>query len=123
LKGVSGAIRRLFGSLEGLLVVVVAWEALIVASLAPFSGPLRPLGLVELLSLDLGDVHRVGRIIMLYHSLAIPLVAALVYLILDQVPMGSRGEGRDETPRISERPRRSIVAAITAGYILTSVGA
>jgi len=64
-----------------------------VASLAPFSGPLRPLGLADLLNLDLGDVHRVGRIIMLYHSLTIPFVAALVYLILDQVPMGSQGEG------------------------------
>jgi hypothetical protein len=125
LKRVSGAIRRLFGSLPGLLVVVVAWEALIVASLAPFSGPLRPLGLAELLNLDLGDVHRVGRIIMLYHSLAIPFVAALVYLILDQVPMGSLRSpdgGRRQTPSISEEPRRSIVVAITAGYMLTSVG-
>jgi hypothetical protein len=45
LKRLSRAIRRPFGSLPGLLVVVVTWEALIVASLAPFSGPLRPLGL------------------------------------------------------------------------------
>jgi hypothetical protein len=119
----SNAIRCLFGSLPGLLVVVVTWEALIVASLAPFSGPLRPLGLADLLNLDLGDVHRVGRIIMVYHSLAIPFVAALVYLILDQVPMGSPGspgEGRDPSPRISKEPRRSIVVAITAGYMLTS---
>jgi hypothetical protein len=122
LKRLSSAIRRLFGSLPGLLVVVVAWEALIVASLAPFSGPLRPLGLADLLNLDLGDVHRVGRIIMLYHSLAIPFVAALVYLILDQVPMGSQDEGRDPSPSISKEPRRSIVVTITAGYMLTSVG-
>ena len=44
---------RLFGSLPGLLVVAVAWNALIVASLAPFSGPLQPLGLAGLLGVDL----------------------------------------------------------------------
>ena len=35
MQSVSRSIQRLFGSLPGLLVVVVAWEALIVASLAP----------------------------------------------------------------------------------------
>ncbi len=107
-------LNRFFGSLPGLLVVAVAWDALIVASLSPFSGPLRPLGLVDLLGMDLGDAHRVGRIIMLYHSLAIPLVAALVYLILDQVPLGSP----EEEPKV----RRSIVVPVTAGYMLTSIG-
>jgi hypothetical protein len=109
------ALKRLFGTLPGLMIVVTAWEALIVASLSPFSGPLRPLGLAELLNLDLGDLHRVGRIIMLYHSLAIPFIAALVYLILDRVPMGS---SHDEESRV----RRSIVVPVTAGYMLTSLG-
>ena len=106
----SRPIERLFDSLPGLLVVVVAWEALIVASLAPFSGPLRPLGLAGLLNLDLGDAQRVGRIIMLYHSLAVPFVAALVYLILDRVPVGS------------DRQRQAIVVPVTAGYMLTTIG-
>lgn len=107
-------IARFFGTLPGLLVLVVAWDALIVATLSPLSGPLRPLGIAELLNLDLSDTHRVGRIIMLYHSLAIPFVAALVYLVLDQVPMGSFEEER--------RVRRSIVVPVTLGYMLTSVG-
>ena len=51
---------------------------------------------------------------MLYHSLAIPFVAALVYLILDQVPMGSEEE--------AGKVRRSIVVPITVGYMLTSLG-
>jgi hypothetical protein len=110
----SKVANRLFGSLPGLLVVVVAWDALIVASLAPFSGPLRPLGLAGLLGLDLGDAQRVGRIIMLYHALAVPFVAALVYLVLDQVPMGS--------PQEAGRTRRAIVVPVTAGYMLTSAG-
>ncbi len=111
----SNVLRRLFGTLPGLMIVVTAWEALIVASLSPFSGPLRPLGLAELFNLDLSDAHQVGRIIMLYHSLAIPLVAALVYLILDRAPMGT---SHDE----ESRARRSIAVPVTAGYMLTSVG-
>ncbi|HSJ55873.1 MAG TPA: hypothetical protein VLC95_01755 [Anaerolineae bacterium] len=114
MKQVTMGVRRLFGTLPGLLVVAVAWDALLVASLAPFSGPLRPLGLVDLFGVDLGATHRVARIIMLYHALAVPFVAALVYLVLDQVPMGPPEEQR--------RIRRSIVVPVTAGYMLTSVG-
>ena len=114
MKRLTNVFQRLFGSLPGLLVVVVVWEALLVATLTPFSGPLQSLGLAELLNLDFSDANRVGRIIMLYHSLAIPFVASLVYLILDQVPMGSPEEER--------RVRRSIVVPVTAGYMLTSVG-
>jgi hypothetical protein len=117
---VRAVVDRFFGSLPGLLVVVVAWDALLVASLAPFSGPLQPLGLAELLNLDLGDIHRVGRVIMLYHSLAIPFVAALVYLVLDLVPLGSP---HPEPGRAGfSRPARSIVVPVTVGYMLTSIG-
>jgi hypothetical protein len=115
MKRLSTIVDRLFGSLPGLLVLAVAWDALIVASLAPFSGPLQPLGLAELLGVDLSDAQRVGRIIVLYHSLAMPFVAALVYLVLDQVPMGN-------SPEEEQRIRRSIVVPITAGYMLTSIG-
>jgi hypothetical protein len=107
-------IERFFGTLPGLLVLVMAWDALIVATLSPLSGPLRPLGIADLLNLDLSDAHRVSRIIMLYHSLAIPFVAALVYFVLDQVPMGSFEE--------EQRIRRSIVVPVTVGYMLTSIG-
>jgi hypothetical protein len=115
MKRLSKICRWLFGSLPGLLLAAVAWEVLIVASLAPFSGPLRPLGLADLFGLDLGDTHRVGRIIMLYHSLAMPFVAALVYLVLDQVKLVAD----EETDR---RKRHSIVVPITVGYMLTSIG-
>ena len=114
MKRLTNIFQRLYGSLPGLLIVVVAWEALLVATLTPFSGPLQSLGLAELLNLDFSDANRVGQIIMLYHSLAIPFVASLVYLVLDQVPMGSPEEER--------RVRRSIVVPVTAGYMLTSVG-
>jgi len=94
---------------ESLLLLVTAWEALLVVLLSPLSatGPLAGLGLADRLGLDAAG--RVGRIVMLYHSLAIPFVAALVYLILDALPFEAR------IPQ-AVRP------AVTAGYLLTSVG-
>jgi hypothetical protein len=73
------------------------------------------LGLAGLFGVDLSEVGRVGRIIMLYHSLAMPFVAALVYLILDQVPLA-----KDDA--VDGRRRHAIVVPITAGYMLTSWG-
>jgi hypothetical protein len=114
MKRLSTITNRLFGSLPGLLVVAAAWEALIIASLSPLSGPVRGLGLADLLGIDFGQAQRVGRIIMLYHSLAIPFIAVLVYMVLDQVPMGVAEE--------QHRVRRSIVVPVTVGYMLTSIG-
>jgi len=112
---VRSVANRLFGSLSGLLLVAVAWDALLLATLSPFSGPLQPLGLASLLGVDLSDGSRVGRIIMLYHSLAMPFVAALVYLILDQIPLAA-----DATE--NRQKRYSVIVPITAGYMLTSLG-
>ncbi len=114
MQRIDHILRRLFGTLPGLLVVAVAWDALILASLIPLSGPLRPLGVAAWLGLDLSQSLRVGRIIMLYHSLAMPFMAALVYLVLDRVPLGA--------PEEASMRRRSIVTPMTVGYMLTSVG-
>jgi hypothetical protein len=104
-------VRWLFGTTQGLLLVVTAWDALLVALLSPFSGsgPLAGLDLLSRLGLVLDEAGRVGRIIMLYHSLAVPFVAALVYFILDLLPFEKR------FPRLV-RP------TITAGYMLASAG-
>jgi len=89
-----------FRSTEGLLIVATAWEALLIAFLAVFPGPIG-------LGPELTEAGRVGRIIMLYHALAIPFIAALVYLILDALPFD------EKFPRIV-RP------TITVGYMLAS---
>ncbi len=108
MPNLTSRIRQLFTTTKGLLLVATAWEALLVALLGTLSatGPLAGLNLLT--RLGLGEAGKVGRIIMLYHSLAIPFVATLVYFILDQVPF------EDRYPRI-------IQPAITAGYMLTSV--
>lgn len=103
-------IQNLFTTTEGLLLVVTGWEALAVAFLSLFSGPLAEWGVPARLGLALDPAGRVGRIVMLYHALAVPFVAALVYLILDALPFDER------TPRLV-RP------TITVGYMLASGGA
>jgi hypothetical protein len=106
--------RWLFGTTPGLLLFVTAWDALLVALLSPFSasGPLARLDLPSRLGLVLDETGQVGRIVILYHALAVPLVAALVYLILDLLPVFES----------EKRSRRLIRPTITAGYMLTSVG-
>lgn len=103
--------RRPFDVNARLLLLVTLWESALVVLLSPLSGsgPLAGLDLPGRLGLVLDGAGRVGRIIMLYHALAVPFVAALVYLILDLLPFD------EKTPRIV-RP------AITAGYLLTGVG-
>lgn len=103
-------IQNLFTTTEGLLLVVTGWEALVVAFLSLFSGPVAGWGVSARLGLALDFAGRVGRIVMLYHALAVPFVAALVYLMLDALPFDKR------TPRLV-RP------AITVGYMLASGGA
>ncbi len=102
-------IRQLFHSTEGLLIMVTVWETVAVVFLSIFSGPMADLGLPARLGLSLGEVGRVGRIIMLYHALAVPFVAALVYFILELLPF-------------EEKYPRLVRPTITVGYVLTSVG-
>ena len=91
------------------LLIATVWDAVLVALLSPLSatGPLAGLGLAARLGLD--EAGRVGRIIMLYHSLAIPFVAALVYFLLELFPLSERKDGL-------------VRSTVTAGYMLTSVG-
>lgn len=107
----SGKMASRFTASERLLLLVTAWEALIVAVMGTFSatGPLAGLDLPACFGIVLGTEGQVGRIVMLYHALAVPFVAALVYLILDWLPF-------------DERVPRLVRPAITAGYMLTSIG-
>ncbi|MGD1993225.1 MAG: hypothetical protein PVI59_08540 [Anaerolineae bacterium] len=104
-------IRTIFASTEGLLLLVTGWEALMVALMSTFSatGPLAWLDVPARLGVALDEAGKIGRVVMLYHSLAIPFIAALVYLILDLLPFD------EHIPRLV-RP------TITGGYVLTSTG-
>ena len=113
MRALGRRLDYLTGSTRGLLLAVTGWEALIIALLGTISAPMQTLlGF----SVDLPEVERVGRIVMVYHALAIPFVAAITYLILDMVPTTA---GVTQHPDVA----RSVRRAITPGYMLTSVGA
>jgi len=106
MKALLRRIGYLTTSTRGLLLAVTAWDALIVAILGLLSAPMQEL---VGFSVNLPEAERVGRIVMVYHALAIPFVAAITYLILDLVPT-------------TEELARAIRRAITPGYMLVSVG-
>ena len=106
MRALSKRLAYLTQSTRGLVLMATAWDALIVALLGVLSRPMQEmLGL----SITLEETERIGRIIMLYHSLAIPFVAAIAYLILDMVPTSDD---------LARRVRR----IITPGYMLVSIG-
>ncbi len=113
LRGILSRLGYLFRSTKGLVLTAVGIVSLVTAVWGMLSGPAVEWGIkdvvVRALGMRLVEAEREGRIILLYHSLAIPVVAVLVYLITDSVPM---------------RPgqRSSINATVTAGYPLVLVG-
>ncbi|MBP2019118.1 formylglycine-generating enzyme required for sulfatase activity/MFS family permease [Symbiobacterium terraclitae] len=102
-------LHYLFRSTRGLCLLAIGLVALVTAVFATLSGPMAEWGVrdfvADLLGMQLGPVQREGRIISLYHSIAFAVVAVLVYLITDAVPM-------------REGQRESINAVTTAGYLL-----
>jgi len=106
MKAVLQRLDYLTQSTRGLLLMVTGWEALIVALLGMISAPMQEL---LRLSIILPEAERVGRIVMVYHSLAIPFVAAIIYLVLDMVPT-------------TEESARTIRRLITPGYMLVGIG-
>lgn len=108
-------VRRfdyLFRSTKGLVLVAIALISITTAVFGMLSGPMVEWGVkdvvVRLLGMKLLEAERQGRIIMLYHTIAISVVALEVYLITAAVPMK-----RDEQVTIN--------GTITVGYLFTLV--
>jgi hypothetical protein len=102
----------LFRSTKGLVLVAVALISLVTAFFGFLSGPMEEFGvrafMVKNLGLDLSPAEREGRIIILYHTLAMAVVAIETYLITALVKMKKAEQAR-------------INLAITAGYITSLV--
>jgi len=97
----------------GLVLVAGALISLATAVWGLLSGPAVEWGLkdvvVRALGMRLVEAEREGRIIVLYHSLAVPVVAILVYLITDLT-------------RMNPGQRITINATATIAYPLVMVG-
>lgn len=102
----------LFTSTRGLALVGIAAVSLVTAIWGTLSGPMVEWGVrditVRLLGLDLVQAEREGRIIMLYHTIAMSVVAIEVYFITAIV-------------RMKNHERVMINATITIGYLASLI--
>ena len=100
----------LFRSTKGLVLVAVALISLVTACMGTLSGPMHEWGVTDWVITNLGlrmiPAEREGRIILLYHTIAIAVIAIETYIITDIVPMKSHEQAQ-------------INATITFGYIIT----
>jgi len=108
MQAITQRINYLFRSTKGLTLVAIAMIALATAFFGMLSGPLAEFGVrdfvVRTFGLDLVQAQREGRIIILYHSLAMAVVAIATYFITSLLPM-------------KEQEQVRINATITVGYL------
>lgn len=102
----------LFQSTKGLILVAIAMVAIVTALWGMLSGPMAELGVrevvVKALGMDLVQREREGRIIILYHSIAMAIVAIEVYMITGLLT-------------IKQFFKTAINALITVGYLITMI--
>jgi len=112
MKSLSKRFDYLFRSTKGLTLVAIAAVAIVTAIWGTLSGPMVEWGIrditVKALGMDLTQSDREGRIIMLYHTIAMAILAIEVYFITEIVPMK-----RNEQVMIN--------AIITVGYLLALI--
>ncbi|MGB2964652.1 MAG: hypothetical protein WBB69_11775 [Anaerolineales bacterium] len=111
-----GALKKrftyLFTSTRGLALVGITAVSLVTAIWGTLSGPMVEWGVrdltVKALGLDLVQAEREGRIILLYHTIAMAVVAIEVYFITAIVPM-------------KRHQQVTINATITVGYLTSMI--
>jgi hypothetical protein len=102
----------LFRSTKGLILVAIAMIALTTAVFGMLSGPMAEFGIrdvvVRLLGIKLVAAEREGRIILLYHSIAMAVVAIETYMITALM-------------KVTARQHAAINATITVGYLCSMI--
>jgi len=91
MKFLAKRFDYLFGSTRGLTLVAIAMVAVVTAIWGTLSGPMVEWGIrditVKVFNMDMTQADREGRIIMLYHTIAMVILAIEVYFITEIVPM------------------------------------
>lgn len=102
----------LFKSTKGLILVAIAMIAMTTALFGMLSGPMAELGIsdhiVRIFRMDLIQAEREGRIIILYHSIAMGIVAIETYMVTGLLKM-------KEFYKITSR------VLITIGYLMAMI--
>lgn len=112
MEALSKRLKYFFLSTRGLVLVAIAMVALVTAIWGTLSGPMVEWGVkavtVKVLGMKLDPSQREGRIILLYHTIAMAIVAIEVYFITEIVPM-------------SKHERATINGVITVGYLTAMI--
>ena len=112
MQAVQSRFNYLFRSTKGLILVAIALISLVTAVWGMLSGPLKEWGIsdvaVQLYGMRLVEAEREGRIILLYHTIAMAVVAIETYLITALV-------------RMKPQQQANLNATITIGYITSMV--
>lgn len=102
----------LFNSTKGLILMAIAMVGIVTAVWGMLSGPMAEMGVREIVVKALGmkiiQAEREGRIIILYHSIAMALVAIETYMVTSLLKMKTFF-------------KTAINAIITVGYMLTMI--
>lgn len=112
MQNIKQRFNYLFSSTKGLILVAISMIAIVTAVWGMLSGPMAELGVrdvvVRLLGMDMVPVEREGRIIILYHSIAMAVVAIETYMVTSLLKM---------------KPffKTAINATITAGYMAAMI--
>ena len=109
---VKTRFNYLFNSTKGLILVAIAMIGIVAAIWGMLSGPMAEMGVrevvIKLLGMDIVQVEREGRIIILYHSIAMAVIAIETYMVTSLLKM-------------KEFFKMAVRVLITVGYILTMV--
>jgi hypothetical protein len=121
MRFLTSRYHYLFQSTRGLILVGIALISLVTAIWGTLSGPLLELGIgdvtVRVLGMKLVESEREGRIILLYHSIALAVVAIETYMITAAVPMK-----REKQERINGTITVGYITALTCGLIFAYFG-
>lgn len=105
-------LNYLFRSTKGLILVAIVMVGLETALFGMLSGPMADYGVrdvvVRLFKMQLVQAEREGRIIILYHSIAMAVVAIEVYMVTGLLKM-------------KEFYKLAVRALITAGYLMVMI--
>ncbi len=112
MNAIKTRVDYLFRSTRGLALMAIALISLVTAIWGMLSGPMVEWGVSDFVARTLGMTllpsQREGRIIMLYHSISLAVVAIETYFITDIV-------------RMRKHEQATINGTITAGYLLTMI--
>lgn len=109
---IQDRFNYLFKSTKGLILVAIAMIAIVTGIFGMLSGPMAEMGvrdvIVRALRMDLQPAEREGRIIILYHSIAMAVVAIEVYMITGLLQM-------------KEFYKNAVRMLVTVGYLLAMI--